>query len=46
MSSLTPESRARSICACRLVPRECCFERALNVFEKIVECKITRNAKQ
>ena len=34
MSSLTPESRARSIF--RLVPRECCFERALNVFEKIV----------
>ena len=34
MSSLTPESRARSIR--RLVLRECCFEGALNVFEKIV----------
>ena len=32
MSSLTPESRARSIC--RLVPGKCYFERAVNVFEK------------
>ena len=32
MSSLTPESRARSIC--RLIPGKCYFERALNVFEK------------